>query len=163
MPDRIFLDKQTPTAFKALTSTATEIRAKAREIGLDRVLMELVNVRASQLNGCAFCLDRHTQLALDAGDTAQRLGVLPAWRETDLFSDKERAALELTEAVTLVADQHPDDAALARVRTILSDDEASVVTWAAITINAFNRVSILSGHPVRPRRSAPAPDSGPNA
>ncbi|WP_406690764.1 carboxymuconolactone decarboxylase family protein [Saccharopolyspora sp. ID03-671] len=153
MADRIFLDKQTPSAFKALSATATEIRSRAREIGLDRVLLELVNIRASQLNGCAFCLDRHTRLALEAGDTPERLGVLPAWRETELFTDKERAALELAEAVTLVAAQRPGQDTSDQVRAVLSDDEVSVITWAAITINAFNRVSILSGHPVR-RRSA---------
>ncbi|MDI2027676.1 carboxymuconolactone decarboxylase family protein [Saccharopolyspora sp. TS4A08] len=153
MADRIFLDKQTPSAFKALSATATEIRSRAREIGLDRVLLELVNIRASQLNGCAFCLDRHTRLALEAGDTPERLGVLPAWRETELFTDKEQAALELAEAVTLVAAQRPGQDTSDQVRAVLSDDEVSVITWAAITINAFNRVSILSGHPVR-RRSA---------
>lgn len=155
MQDRIFIDKQTPSVFKAMTATAAEIRARAGELGVDRILLELVNVRASQLNACAFCLDRHTQLALDVGETAQRLGVLPAWRELDLFTPRERAALELTEAVTLVADQHPDDATYERARTALTDDEVSLVIWAAIAINAFNRVSILSQHPVRRRSGTP--------
>lgn len=158
MSDRIFLDKQTPTAFKALSATAGEIRDRAREIGLDRILLELVNIRASQLNACAFCLDRHTQLALDAGETTQRLAVLPGWRDTDLFTAREQAALELTEAVTLVACRHPDDTAYAQARTVLSDDEVSLVIWAAITINAFNRVSILSQHPIRRRRAPTQPN-----
>lgn len=155
MSDRVFIDKQTPTVFKALTATTTEIRARAREIGLDRILLELVNIRASQLNACVFCLDRHTQLALDAGETLQRLAVLPGWRDTDLFTPRERAALELAEAVTLVAEQHPDDANYTHARTVLSDDEVSLVIWPAITINAFNRVSILSGHPIHRRHPAP--------
>ncbi|SFT08102.1 carboxymuconolactone decarboxylase family protein [Saccharopolyspora flava] len=154
MADRIFLDKQTPSAFKALSATATEIRSRAREAGLGRVLLELVNIRASQLNGCAFCLDRHTRLALEAGETPERLGVLPAWRETELFTAEERAALELAEAVTLVAAQRPDQDTYDQVRKVLSDDQVSVITWAAITINAFNRVSILSGHPVRARTTS---------
>ncbi|GAA1212653.1 carboxymuconolactone decarboxylase family protein [Prauserella alba] len=155
MSDRVFIDKQTPSVFKALTATATEIRSRAREIGLDTVLLELVNVRASQLNACTFCLDRHTHLAIEAGETVQRLAVLPGWRDTDLFTSREQAALELTEAVTLVAQQHPDDEAYARARANLTDDEVSLITWAAITINAFNRVSLMSKHPVR-RRSGTA-------
>ncbi|GAA1250926.1 carboxymuconolactone decarboxylase family protein [Prauserella halophila] len=151
MSDRVFIDKQTPSVFKALTSTATEIRSRAREIGLDTILLELVNVRASQLNACTFCLDRHTHLALEAGETAQRLAVLPGWRDTELFTSREQSALELTEAVTLVAQQGPDDDAYARARSSLTDDEVSLVTWAAITINAFNRVSLMSKHPVRHR------------
>lgn len=152
MPERIFLDKQTPSVFKALTATATEIRDRAREVGLDRILLELVNIRASQLNACAYCLDLHTHRAFDTGETARRLAVLPGWREADLFTARERAALDLTETVTLVAEQHPDESAYARARTVLSDDEVSLVIWAAITINAFNRVSILSQHPIRSRR-----------
>lgn len=160
MPDRIFLDKQTPTVLKALTATAAEIRARVNELDLEHVLLELVNIRASQINACAYCLDLHTHRALDAGETAQRLPVLSGWRDTELFTPRERAALELTEAVTLVAQQHPDDADYARARTVLTDDEVSLVIWAAIAINAFNRVSILSRHPIRRRHHAPeAPDS----
>lgn len=158
MTDRIFLDKQTPTVFKALTATAAEISAQAGDLGLERTLLELVNIRASQLNGCAYCLDLHTRRALDAGETSQRLAVLPGWRDTELFTARERAALELSEAVTLVADQRLDDATYARARTALTDDEVSLVLWAAITINAFNRVSILSRHPLRsPRRTRSEP------
>lgn len=152
MSDRIFLDKQTPAAFRALTATAGEIRSHADAAGLPRTLVELVNLRVSQLNSCAFCLDRHTRLALDAGESTQRLAVLAGWRDTDLFTPRERAALELAEVVTLLAQQHPDDATYARARTALTDDEVALVIWTAITINAFNRVSVLSQHPVRHRR-----------
>lgn len=151
MSDRIFLDKQEPAVFKALTATAAEVRTRADEIGLEQVLLELVNIRASQINGCAFCLDRHTHRALESGETTRRLAVLPGWRETDLFAPRERAALELAEAVTLVPQQHPDNATYEQARAVLTDDEVALVIWAAITINAFNRVSILSHHPVRAR------------
>ncbi|MHA6804073.1 carboxymuconolactone decarboxylase family protein [Salinifilum ghardaiensis] len=160
MSDRIFLDEQTPAVFKALAATAAEIRARANELDLEHALLELVNIRASQINACAYCLDLHTHRALDAGETTQRLAVLPGWRDTELFTPRERAALELTEAVTLVAQQHPDDADCARARTVLTDDEVSLVAWAAVAINAFNRVSILSHHPVRARhRASGEPDS----
>jgi AhpD family alkylhydroperoxidase len=154
MAQRVYLDKQSPSVFRALTTTARELRQRAAEADLGRPVLELVNIRVSQLNGCAYCLDLHTQRALNGGETPQRLAVLPAWRETALFSDLECAALEIAEAVTLVADAHLDNANYARVREHLSDNQVSLLTWAAIIINAFNRVSILSRHPIAPRDTA---------
>ncbi|MFF4098704.1 carboxymuconolactone decarboxylase family protein [Streptomyces sp. NPDC001903] len=146
---RIYLDKQSPAAYQALVKTVDAVRATAAEAGLDRILVELVNLRVSQLNGCAFCLDVHTRAALRAGETARRLGVLAAWRDTELFTDRERAALALAEATTHPADALAQERAYAQARQVLDDDQISAVIWAAITINAFNRVSILSKHPVR--------------
>lgn len=147
---RVYVDKQSPAAYRALTATAEAVRAVAAEAGLDRLLVELVNIRVSQLNACAFCLDLHTRAALRAGETAQRLGVLPAWRDTELFSARERAALALAEATTHPADARAQSAAYALARPVLTDDQISAVVWVAITINAFNRVSVMSKHPVRP-------------
>lgn len=154
MSRRIYLDRQSPSVFKALNAVAAEVRARAEDAGLPRTVVELVNVRVSQLNACVYCLDLHTHLALKAGETSQRLAVLPGWRETELFSAVERAALEIAEAVTLVADRHLPDEEYDRLRDVLSDDQMSVLTFAAISINAFNRVSILSQHPVN-RREEP--------
>ncbi|WP_030690420.1 carboxymuconolactone decarboxylase family protein [Streptomyces globisporus] len=146
---RVYVDKQSPKAYHALVQTADAVRATAAEAGLDRVLVELVNLRVSQLNGCAYCLDVHTRAALRAGETTRRLGVLAAWRDTELFTDRERAALALAEATTAPADSPAQERAYDSARRSLSDEEISAVIWVAITINAFNRVSILSGHPVR--------------
>ncbi|WP_152893226.1 carboxymuconolactone decarboxylase family protein [Streptomyces adustus] len=146
---RIYLDKQSPKAYHALVQTSEAVRATAADAGLDRVLVELVNLRVSQINGCAFCLDVHTRAALRAGETTRRLGVLAAWRETGLFTPAERAALALAEATTSAADTAAQDSAYAAAREVLTDDQISAVIWVAITINAFNRVSILSRHPVR--------------
>ncbi|MFE3760160.1 carboxymuconolactone decarboxylase family protein [Streptomyces sp. NPDC059104] len=146
---RIYLDKQSPAAYQALVKTADAVRAAAAEAGLDRILVELVNLRVSQINGCAFCLDVHTRAALRAGETTRRLGVLAAWRDTELFTARERAALALAEATTHPADALAQERAYAQARGVLDDDQLSAVVWAAITINAFNRVSILSKHPVR--------------
>ncbi|MEW2163715.1 carboxymuconolactone decarboxylase family protein [Streptomyces sp. NPDC007084] len=146
---RVFVDKQSPKAYQALVETAEAVRTVAADAGLDRVLVELVNLRVSQINGCAYCLDVHTRAALRAGDTARRLGVLAAWRETELFTGRERAALALAEATTDPANSAAQDTAYAAAREVLSDDEISAVIWVAITINAFNRVSVLSRHPVR--------------
>ncbi|MFG2394658.1 carboxymuconolactone decarboxylase family protein [Streptomyces lavendulae] len=146
---RIYLDKQSPAVYQALVRTADAVRATAAEAGLDRLLVELVNIRVSQLNGCAFCLDVHTRAALRAGEATRRLGVLAAWRDTELFTARERASLALAEATTHPADALAQERAYAQAQEVLDDDEISAVVWAAITINAFNRVSILSKHPVR--------------
>lgn len=146
---RVFVDKQSPEAYAALRATAEAVRGVAEAAGLDRILVELVNIRVSQLNTCAYCLNTHTRAALRGGETTQRLGVLAAWRDTELFSPAERAALALAEATTHPADAGAQSAAYAEARDVLSDDQISAVIWVAIAINAFNRVSVLSKHPVR--------------
>ncbi len=149
--ERIFIDKQSPQPYHALLQTSEAVRAAAAEAGLDRILVELINLRVSQINGCAFCLDAHTRAALRAGETTQRLGVLAAWRHTELFTSRERAALALAEATTEPANDVAQETAYAAARQVLTDDEISAVIWVAIAINAFNRVSIMSRHPVRRR------------
>ncbi|MCX4647560.1 carboxymuconolactone decarboxylase family protein [Streptomyces sp. NPDC055059] len=146
---RVFIDKQSPKAYHALVETAEAARSVATEAGLNRTLVELINLRVSQINGCAYCLSLHTRAALRAGETALRLGVLAAWRDTELFTARERAALALAEATTEPANTVAQEDAYAAAREVLTDDEISAVIWVAITINAFNRVSILSKHPVR--------------
>ncbi|MGW4379191.1 carboxymuconolactone decarboxylase family protein [Kitasatospora sp. NPDC004531] len=150
---RVYIDKQHPKAFRALRSTAETVREAAAEAGLDRRLVELVNLRVSQLNGCAYCLDVHTKAALQAGESVQRLGVLSAWRDTALFDERERAALALAEATTHPADADAQETAYAQARAVFEDEQISAVIWVAVAINAFNRVSILSKHPVRPARA----------
>ncbi|MEE1751399.1 carboxymuconolactone decarboxylase family protein [Streptomyces sp. SP18CS02] len=146
---RVHVDKQSPKAYRALAGTAEAVREVAAEAGLDRALVELVNLRVSQINGCAYCLDVHTRAALRAGETTRRLGVLAAWRDTQLFTARERAALALAEATTRPADALAQESAYDAARRDLDEDEISAVIWVAITINAFNRVSIMSKHPVR--------------
>ncbi|MGW2896585.1 carboxymuconolactone decarboxylase family protein [Streptomyces sp. NPDC001212] len=148
---RIFIDKQSPTAYRALVQTAEAVRTVATEAGLDRTLVELVNLRVSQINGCAYCLNVHTRAAVRAGETTQRIGVLAAWRDTELFTPDERAALALAEATTDPGDAALQETAYDTAREVLTDDQISAVIWAAVTINAFNRVSIMSKHPVRPQ------------
>jgi AhpD family alkylhydroperoxidase len=151
--DRVLVDKQHPEIYRALLDVAKAVRAAAASAGLDRRLVELVNLRVSQLNGCAFCLDVHTAAAVRAGETAQRLAVLPAWRATDLFSDKEKAALTLAESATTLPDAATQDEHYAFAQRTLSPTELSTVVWIATSMNAFNRVSILSRHPVYPKPS----------
>ncbi|MFE0549021.1 carboxymuconolactone decarboxylase family protein [Streptomyces pilosus] len=147
-PRRIFIDKQSPKAFQALIQVSETVRSAAAEAGLDRTTVELINLRVSQLNGCAYCLDVHTKAALRAGDSPQRLGVLSAWRDTGLFTASERAALALAEATTDPVNAATQTAAYEDARQVLCEDQISVAIWVAVTINAFNRVSIMSKHPV---------------
>lgn len=158
---RLFIDKQTPAIFKSLNAVAIQVRAHATQIGVSRRLLELVNIRVSQLNECAYCLQLHTARALAEGETIHRLSVLPAWRETGLFQEKERAALMLAEGATLVAGERLDAADYGWIQSVLTADELAVLSWAAITINAFNRVSILSQHPVPSEAPSPLPDAPP--
>lgn len=148
---RVFIDKQNRPAYQALAATAAAVRTAAADAGLDRRVMELVNLRVSQLNGCAYCLDLHTRQALEEGESQQRLAVLPAWRDTGLFTDTERAALGLAEALTLLPDGERREEIFASYQAQLNAEQFSVLSWAIVTMNAFNRVSIISGHPVKPR------------
>jgi AhpD family alkylhydroperoxidase len=109
--------------------------------GLEKSLLELVKVRASQINGCAYCLDMHTKDARALGESEQRIYMLNAWRESPFYSERERAALAWTEAVTLVTDGVPDSV-FEEVRTQFNEQELVSLTWAITTINAWNRIAI---------------------
>ena len=146
----VHVDKQTPDAYRAMVEVATAVTKSAREAGLSRSLTELVNVRVSQINGCASCLDVHNARAAAAGVTDKQLATLSVWRDTELFDDREQAALRLAEITTTLPDHDTAEREYARARKVLTDDELSAVVWVATAINAFNRVSILSRHPVRP-------------
>ena len=110
--------------------------------GLEKGLLELVNVRASQLNGCAFCLDMHTKDARANGETEQRLYSLDAWRETPFYTNRERAALAWTEAVTRITEGHVPDDLYEDVRQHFSEKELVDLTLAVVAINGWNRLSI---------------------
>ena len=116
--------------------------------GIEVPLLELVKMRASQINGCAYCIDMHSKDARAAGETEQRLYALNAWRETPFFTERERAALALTEAVTLISDGHVPQAVLEDAAAQFTPDELSKVLYAIIEINAFNRLAITVGAPV---------------
>ncbi|MEU2106307.1 GNAT family N-acetyltransferase [Nocardia sp. NPDC019255] len=150
--DRVWIDKRTPTAFRALNSVASEVRAAAAAAGLDRRIVELINLRVSQINGCAYCLDVHYRAALAAGATEQEIAVLPGWRRGGTYTPFEQAVLAIAEVTATLPDEHVIEREYASARRYLTDDQLSVVIWVATTIGAFNRVSILSRHPVRARK-----------
>ena len=146
----VHIDKQSPHAYRALVAVATAVTKTAAEAGLPPALVELINTRVSLINGCPSCLEIHHRRAVKAGVTDKQLATLPAWRDTELFTEQERAALRLAEITTTLPDHDTAEREYARARAVLSDDELSAVIWVATAINAFNRVSILSRHPVRP-------------
>lgn len=110
--------------------------------GLEEKLLNLVMMRASQINGCAYCLDMHSKDARAIGETEQRLYSLDAWRETPFYNERERAALEWTEAVTLVSTTHVPDEAYEAVRAQFSEDEIKTLTLAIAMINTWNRLNV---------------------
>jgi AhpD family alkylhydroperoxidase len=120
------------------------LERQVRRAGLDNQLLDLVRMRASHINGCAYCLDMHSKDARANGETEQRLYGLAAWRETPYYSPRERAALEWTEAITLVADAHASDEVYERVREQFSEDELLHLTLAIVSINGWNRLNIAA-------------------
>ena len=127
-----------PEAMKAMMALENQIASS----GLEQSLMELVKTRASQINGCAFCIDMHTRDARKRGETEQRLYLLNAWREAPCYTDRERAALAWTEAVTLIAETHAPDDVYDEVRTHFSEAETVNLTMLIGAINSWNRLSI---------------------
>ena len=133
---------------KLLNSGRTGLSELNQSVATDLIeesLLELVKIRASQINGCAFCLTSHTKAALNLGERVDRITTLPAWRETDWFTDREKAALAWTEALTLVADGGADSEAWSAGRNEFSEEEMVDLTWAIISINAWNRMNIGFG------------------
>ncbi len=122
-------------------------RAATKELdaaGIDPLLRELIRVRASQLNGCAYCIDMHAKDARAAGETEQRLYALPAWRETPFYTNRERAALALTEDVTLMARDHVPAAAYEAAAEVLTPGEIAALLALIITINAWNAIGVTT-------------------
>jgi AhpD family alkylhydroperoxidase len=138
MEQRLDFYKANPAAVKALLGVEERIGKSA----LEKSLTELVRLRASQINGCAFCVDMHTTDARKGGETDRRLATVVVWRETPFFTDRERAALEWTEAVTLVSHEHVPDAVWQAVRPHFSDEELVDLTLLISAINAWNRFAI---------------------
>ena len=138
MENRFSYTRASPKAAQAMFA----LHRYVENSGLEHSLLELVKTRASQINGCAFCLDMHTKDARAAGETEQRLYALNAWRETDFYTMRERSALAWTEAVTLIAETHAPDADYEAVRAEFSDEEIVNLTLAIVTINGWNRLAI---------------------
>ena len=138
MSSRIDYQKGAPGAFRAMLG----LEKYVHDCGLEAPLLELVKMRASQINGCAYCLDMHSKDARAAGETEQRLYLLNAWRESPFYTARERAALAWTEALTLVSESHVPDEVYNEARQHFSEEELVNLSLAIVTINGWNRLAI---------------------
>ena len=147
MKPRMNYYQAAPDTIKALVALEAQIQASS----LEKSLIELVKTRASQINGCAYCINMHTQDARKQGETEQRLYLLNAWHESPLYTDRERAALAWTEALTLIAETHAPDDLSENVRAHFSESETVNLTMLIGAINAWNRLAIAfrAVHPIK--------------
>jgi AhpD family alkylhydroperoxidase len=142
--ERLQLRPLSADAYRALGALARIVVEGAEAVGIDAALLDLINIRASQINGCAFCIDLHTREARERGEDEQRLYALVAWQEVSFFSPRERAVLCLTETITLIHDGHLPDPVYEAARAHLSESEIAQVIWAVAIINTYNRLAISS-------------------
>lgn len=150
MSERVNLGKAAPELYQAVSGLEKLASQAAMSAGIADGFSHLLRLRASQINRCAFCVRMHTRDALKSGETTDRISVLPAWRESGYFTEKERAALELVEAITLISDGQVSDTVYTKAVESLSTEEIAAIEWLSVVINAWNRIAISSRYPVRP-------------
>jgi len=150
MSHQVNITKVFPAVYEAQMQVEAAAQAAADAAGLDPLLVDLVRLRASQLNGCAFCLRMHTQDALKNGETTDRLAVVAAWWESQYFTPQEEAALTIAEQVTRIGEGHTAPKPAVDVAAALDEKQVAAVTAVAIAINGWNRIAITSGYPVAP-------------
>lgn len=136
--NRIDIQQLEPNAYKAMFG----LESYLQHCGLAHTHLELIKIRASQINGCAFCINLHTEDALKNGETPQRIFLLNAWRETKLFSAEERVLLAITEEVTLIAQNGLSEATYQEAKSVFNDHQIAQIIVAVATINAWNRIAI---------------------
>ncbi|HEX2607218.1 MAG TPA: carboxymuconolactone decarboxylase family protein [Flavisolibacter sp.] len=138
MQTRVNISKTEPQAYKALYALEGYLAGTS----LTRSQKDLIKIRASQINRCAYCIDMHTKEALNSGETGQRIFLLNAWRETNLFTDQEHVLLAMTEEITEIAKQGLSDATYAKAAALFSEQEMVHIIMAIVTINAWNRIAV---------------------
>lgn len=147
---RINLGQSAPDLYKKVAELDALAMQKFQEAQLSEGFAHLLKLRASQINQCAFCIRLHTQDALKTGETAERIALLSAWRETEYYDQAEGAALSLMEAITLVAEGQVPDEVYEDALPFLTDAQISAVEWLAVVINAWNRIAVSSRYSVKP-------------
>jgi len=148
---RVHLSRSARPAYDALEAFSQTVGTIAAEAGIDARLRELVLIHASQLNGCAYCVRVHVDRAAAAGLGVDEIAQLATWRESGVFSARERAALELAECYVFIHEGGVPDEVYDRVGGILSQQEYVAISWLLVSINAFNRITIAGKYPVPPR------------
>ena len=140
METRFLMDKVNPQGYAAMLALEKYVASSS----IDKKLRDLIKIRASQINGCAYCIDIHTREARQHGETEQRIYVLDAWRDAPFFTPQEQAVLALTEAITLIAKDHVPDEIYNAVRQHFDEAQIAEIIMAIVTINAWNRISIAT-------------------
>lgn len=146
---RVNLGKAAPELYETVGKLDNAANEFLKSAGIDPGFSHLLRLRASQINRCAFCIRLHTRDALESGETADRISVLGAWRECQYFTEAERAALSLIEAVTLISEGQVLDDVYEKTAKVLSDRQIAAVEWLGVVINAWNRIAISSRYPVK--------------
>ncbi|KAA9153286.1 carboxymuconolactone decarboxylase family protein [Microbacterium lushaniae] len=149
--ERVHLSRSAPQAYQALAGLSKTAGLLAAEAGIEPRLKEIVLIHASQLNGCSYCVRIHVDRAVAAGLDADTIAQIAAWRDSGVFSERERAALELAESFTFISEAGIPDEVYDHVGGILSEQEYVALSWLLVSINAFNRVAIAGRYPVPPR------------
>jgi AhpD family alkylhydroperoxidase len=144
MENRMNIQQIQPAAYKALMGLENYLAGTA----LSKTQKELIKIRASQINGCAFCIDMHTKDAIKYGENIQRIFLLNAWRETDVFTEEEKSILAITEEVTLIHQHGLSDKTYAKAKDFFSEELIAQIILAIVTINAWNRIAISTRLPV---------------
>jgi AhpD family alkylhydroperoxidase len=150
MTERVNIGKAAPELYRSVAGLDKLSSEAAASAGLAEGFTHLLRLRASQINGCAFCVRMHTHDAMKSGESIERISVLPAWRESGYFNDKERASLALMEAITLISVGQVPDEVYERANAVLTSAEISAVEWLGVVINAWNRIATSSRYPVNP-------------
>lgn len=147
-PGRLYIDQEHPLVYRAALSFASAATTAAEDAGLGRDLVELINVRCSQMNACPACLKAHVPQLVRAGLDSAKIAVLPSWRDAQIFTAQERAVLEIAELATELPQARDGQQRYDEAASVLTPEQMSAAAWVATAINSFNRISILSGHPV---------------
>jgi len=145
MKQRIDIQELEPNAYKAMVS----LESYLQNTQLSKTHLELIKIRASQINGCAFCINMHTSDALKQGETAKRIFLLNAWKETELFTEEEKVVLAITEEVTLISQNGLSDKTYQQAVKLFDGNYIAQIIMAVVTINAWNRIAISTKKVVR--------------
>lgn len=151
---RVHLSRTEPSAYQALETFSKGVGDICTANGIDDRLKEIIMLHSSQLNGCAFCVRVHTDRALAAGLGVDEIAQIAVWRESGVFSDRERAGLELAEAYVYIHEGGITDEVYDLVGSVFTEKEYAALSWACVAINAFNRVAIAGRYPVTPRTTS---------
>lgn len=149
---RVHLSRSARPAYDALEQFSTTVGGLAADAGIDARMREIALIHSSQLNGCAYCVRVHVDRGVKAGLTADEIAQISVWRESGVFTERERAALELAECYVRIADGGIPDEVYDRVGGILTEQEYVALSWLLVSINAFNRIGVAGRYAVPPRR-----------